>query len=85
MHISTIPRIVLCTLLCISAIPRIVLCSISAYITLYQLHHQKQIHFEDVPSAQKMEFVRSHITGARFKEVSLYVISCFEKYHTEIN
>ena len=51
---SAIFRIVLCTLLRISAILRIVSYFISARITLYQLYHQKQSHFEDMPSGQKI-------------------------------
>lgn len=35
------------------------------FCVLYQLHHEKQVHLEDVPRAQKMESVRSEVTGAR--------------------
>lgn len=35
------------------------------FCVLYQLHHRKQVRLEDVPHAEKMESVRSEITGAR--------------------
>lgn len=35
------------------------------FCVLYQLHHQKQVHLEDVPRVEKMESVRSQVTGAR--------------------
>lgn len=49
------------------------------FCVLHQLHHQKQVHLEDVPHAQKMESARSQVTGP------LCVVLCFEKYHAEID
>lgn len=42
-------------------------------LILYQLYHQKQIHFEDASSVQKMKFARSRGTGASL--VKRYFVS----------